>query len=206
VPPSTCPGDDEAPSGAFALSGGSGAETGYTAATNVTVQMSFSDPCSPVTVQLSNDGTTWGAPVTYDPLDPSVSWSLAPGDGTKSVSARVTDGVGNSRTLAAQSIVLDTAKPSVPGTLGRTVSCAGNQRTVTISWGVSTDTNFRGYRVYRSTDGASWSALTTSSASAVSDTTAKTLDSLRYYVVGYDKAGNESDATNVVSLAKNQCS
>jgi hypothetical protein len=32
------------------------------------------------------------------------------------------------------------------------------------------------------------------------------LDSVRFQVVGYDKAGNESAATNIVSLSKNQCS
>jgi hypothetical protein len=29
---------------------------------------------------------------------------------------------------------------------------------------------------------------------------------LRYYVTAYDKAGNESDATNTISLPRNQCS
>jgi fibronectin type 3 domain-containing protein len=77
---------------------------------------------------------------------------------------------------------------------------------VNLAWGVSNDTNFRGYRVYRSTDGVTWGALGTTSSASYSDTHKKNLDSVRYYVVGYDKAGNESNATNLVTLSKNQCS
>ena len=39
-----------------------------------------------------------------------------------------------------------------------------------------------------------------------SDTTKKSLDSARYYVVAYDKAGNESIATPIIAFTKNQCS
>ena len=95
----------------------------------------------------------------------------------------------------------------MPGTLTRTVSCSGADRTVVLSWGIATDTNFRGYRVYRSTDGVSWSVFQQVSTTTVTDATLKkSLDSVRYYVVAYDKAGNESNATNTISLAKNQCS
>jgi fibronectin type 3 domain-containing protein len=69
------------------------------------------------------------------------------------------------------------------------------------------DTNFRGYRIYRSTDGVTWSVFVQVSQTTVSDNTLKkTLDSVRYYVVAYDKAGNESNATNTIALSKNQCS
>jgi fibronectin type 3 domain-containing protein len=88
----------------------------------------------------------------------------------------------------------------------RSVSCSGTNRTVVLSWGASTDSNLRGYRLYRSTDGTTWSVLTTTTALTTSDTHKKSLDSVRFHVVGYDKAGNESAATNIVSLSKNQCS
>ena len=59
---------------------------------------------------------------------------------------------------------------------------------MSLSWGLATDTNFRGYRIYRSTDGATWSVFTQVSGTSVSDTHKKALDSVRYYAVAYDKA------------------
>lgn len=202
----TCPGDVTGPTGSFTLGGSAGAEVGYTAAANVTLTMALDDPCPSVVARFANDGGALGSDVVYDPLNAAISWSLGTGDGLKQVSGVARDGVGNEAALATQSIVLDSVAPTTPATLNRTASCAGSNRTVTLSWGISTDVNFRGYRVYRSTDGVSWSALTTVTATTASDTHSKTLDSVRYYVVGYDKAGNESSATNVVSLSKNQCS
>jgi hypothetical protein len=94
----------------------------------------------------------------------------------------------------------------VPGTLTRTVWCSSSQRTVTLSWGTSTDTNFLGYRTYKSVNGGAWTAIATTSTQTTSDTDKKSLDSVSYRVVGYDKAGNESTPTNVISLSKNKCS
>jgi prepilin-type N-terminal cleavage/methylation domain-containing protein len=205
VPPATCPGDTTAPSGSFSVAGTSAAEAGYTAALNITLTLSFADTCTPIVAKFTNDGSTYGGDVTYDPINRTVSWSLTSGDGTKTVSGRVRDGAGNDRVLNDQNIVVDTTKPTVPGSLTRTIACAGTNRTVTLHWGFATDTNLRGYRVYKSTDGATWHAFATASTLALSDTHKKSLDTVRYYVVAYDKAGNESNATNIVSLAKNQC-
>jgi hypothetical protein len=55
-------------------------------------------------------------------------------------------------------------------------------------------------------NGAAYAALATTAGTSYSDLDKKTLDSLSYKVVGYDKAGNESNPTNVISLSKNQCS
>jgi hypothetical protein len=206
VPAASCPGDTSAPTGTFTLAGGGSAEIGYTAAANVTLTLSFDDLCTPILAQFSNGGAGFGADVEYDPTNRTVSWSLASGDGTKTVHGQVRDAIGNARSLTVQSIVLDATKPTVPGTLTRLVSCSGANRTVTLQWGYSTDTNFRGFRVYRSTDGTTWSALGTVSALTTVETHKKNLDTVRYHVVGYDKAGNESNGTNIVSLAKNQCS
>lgn len=202
----SCPGDVTGPSGSFMLAGNAGAEVGFTAATNVTVMMDFDDSCVPLTARFANDGGEFGSEIPYDPNSPSLSWALGTGDGTKQVSGVVRDGAGNETSLPAQEIILDTQPPTAPDPLTRSASCHGSTRTVTLSWGFSSDTNFRGYRVYRSTDGVNWTALTTTTGNSVSDTHSKSLDSTRYKVVGYDKAGNESDATNVVSLSKNQCS
>lgn len=203
--PTTCVGDATAPTGSFTILSTSG-QQGYTSTTSVAIGMSLSDTCTPIAVQFSNDGVLYGNEVTYDASNPTASWTIESGDGTKSVWMKARDANGNTNTFSSQSIVLDTIDPSVPGSLTRTVSCSGSNRTVTLSWGTSTDAHFLGYRLYVSTNSGDWTVLGTTSLLSESHTHLKTLDSVRYYVVGYDAAGNESDGTNTVSLSKNQCS
>ncbi len=202
----SCSGDSSAPSGSFTLLSTSG-ETSYTATQTILLAMSFSDACTPIQARFTNDlGATWSDWVTYDALNPSVAWTLTTGDGTKDVDAEVRDAIGNVGSLTTPDIILDTTPPTIPGTLTRTVSCSGSTRTVTLSWGASTDPHFSGYRVYESDNGGAWVLLTPTSLLTATTTHAKTLDSVRFKVVGYDKAGNESDESNIVSLSKNQCS
>lgn len=201
-----CSGDTTAPTGGFTIGASGDAEVGFTASTNVTLNLSFTDDCTPIVANFSNDNVTFGEDVVYDPLNQNVSWALTGGDGTKTVYGKVRDGAGNETALSSQSVVLDTTAPSVPGTLIASISCSGVDRSVTLSWAASSDDNLRGYRVYRSTDNATWTVLITTSGTSASDTHKKNLDTVRYYVAAYDKAGNESDPTNTVSLAKNQCS
>ncbi len=171
------------------------------------INLALSDQCTPIQARVGNNDGSWSAWTPYDLTNPLLSWAVTAGDGTKQVNVQATDKVGNSATIATLSVIVDTTKPTVPGTLTRTVSCSGPSRTVTLSWGIATDTNFRGYRIYRSTDGVTWSVFVQVSQTTVSDNTLKkTLDSVRYYVVAYDKAGNESNATNTIALSKNQCS
>jgi hypothetical protein len=203
--PSTCSGDTSGPTGGFTILSTSGQE-GYTSSTSVGLSMTLTDTCQPISMQFSNDGITYSDPVTYDSSNPSVAWTLVAGDGTKTVRAKATDANGNVRTFSPQTVILDSIKPTVPGTLAKTVSCSGSDRTVTLSWGASTDANFSGYRIYVSTNSGAWTVLSTTSLVSETTTNKKSLDSVRYYVVGYDKAGNESDATNIASLSKNQCS
>jgi len=79
-----------------------------------------------------------------------------------------------------------------------------------LSWGASTDGegNLRGYRIYRSTDGVTWTQLATTTSLTYGDTHSKTLSSVRYFVVAYDRAGNVSASAPdpAISLGKNQCS
>jgi hypothetical protein len=213
VPPTTttlgqsaCPGDHDAPTGTATINGTSGAEAGYTAALNVTLNLALVDSCTPMQARVGNGGGTWSAWTNYDPASPQFSWTVTAGDGTKTVNVEAADHVANSAAIATMSIILDTTKPTVPDTLSRTVSCSGSDRTVNLSWGLSTDTNFRGYRIYRSTDGTTWSVLTQVAGTTAIDSNKKALDSVRYYAVAYDKAGNESNATTTIALSKNQCS
>lgn len=203
-----CAGDNTAPAGTFEpqAGSGSGSESGYTGSTSITLSFpTVADPCTPIRLRFSNGGSVYGSDINHDPANPSIGWTLSTGDGVKSIYAKIRDGVGNEKTVGPKTITLDTTRPTVPGTLSRTVSCSGNSRTVNLTWGSSTDTNFRGYRIYKRVNGAAWLELATVSSTFRADTDSKAYDSLQYYVVGYDKAGNESTPTNTVSLAKNQC-
>ena len=75
-----------------------------------------------------------------------------------------------------------------------------------MSWSASSDANLVGSRVYRSTDGVSWQIVSSTTGTTAVDTHSKTLTSVRFYVKAYDKAGNQSNATNTITLSKNQCS
>ena len=199
VPPSTC--------GSFNVSGGGGNQVGFAATTTVTVSLSLASCGSTLYVNLSNDGTTWGPDLPYDPLNPSTAWTIVGGDGTHVISGRARSGVGGTPwILPEQSIILDTTAPTTPGALTRSASCSGSNRTVSMSWGASTDTHLVGYRVYRSTDGVSWQIVVSTTGTTAGDVHSKGLASVRFYVKAYDKAGNESNATNTITLSKNQCS
>lgn len=211
-PTGSCAGDQEPPDGDFTITTATSSDgQNYTNSPDVTADFSgLSDPCSPISVSLSNDGILYGQEHAFDPLNPTVSWTLSSDDGSKSVRAKVRDNAGNEAIVGPVTLVLDTTRPSLPGSLARTVSCSGAQRTVTMSWGSSTDTNLRGYRVWKSVDNAPWVTLSTVTTTSKSDTDLKTYDSVRYVVQAYDKAGNVSEeveiATIKISLAKNQCS
>jgi Tfp pilus assembly protein FimT len=206
TPTGSCSGDTTAPTGSFTLLSTSG-ETGYTATTSIVLTMSFSDACTPIQARFTNDqGATWSDWVTYDATNPGVTWTLTSGEGSKDVDAEVRDAPGNVRSLFTPDIILDTIPPTPPGQLSRSVSCSGTSRTVTLTWGSSTDAHFSGYRVYESDNNGAWALLTSTSQLTATTMHAKGLDSVRFKVVAYDKAGNESDETNTISLAKNQCS
>lgn len=202
----SCSGDETAPTGTFTVLSGTGAATGYTASVTVTISLAPSDPCTPIQIRLSNDNVTYSSPFTYQSSSPTATWRLTDGDGSKSIWARFSDARGNTRTVGPRTVVLDSTSPTQPGTLTRTASCSGTQRTVVLSWSVASDANLLGYRVYRSIDGGEWTPVATASGTTEDDTHAKGYDSVRFRVVAYDRAGNEGPNSNEISLSKNQCS
>ncbi|HZJ27849.1 MAG TPA: type II secretion system protein [Acidimicrobiia bacterium] len=207
LPSSTTTTTTPAPCGSFSVAGSSSATSVYTATQSITLSMAFNGGCGDLIANFSNDDVTFGVDVPYDSSDPTVGWTFSSGDGNKTIYGKLRNTVGGFWTLNPQSIILDTVKPTTPGTLTRTVSCSGNTRTTALSWGVATDTNFVGYRLYRSTDGTTWQVIPpTLSGTSTSDSTSKSLASVRYYIAAYDKAGNESAPTNTITIAKNQCS
>lgn len=200
-----CPGDSTPPSGSYTLNGSSGADAGFTAAVSIASTSTLTDTCTPISFRMSNGDGVWGAWTTYDAVNPTVAWTLGSGEGAKTVQFEARDGKGNTAAFTTASITLDTTKPTTPATFTKSASCSGANRTAGFTWGMSTDANLSGYRLYRSTDGVSWATLLTVSATSASDTTKKSLDSVRYRVVGYDRAGNESNATTTIAFTKNQC-
>jgi prepilin-type N-terminal cleavage/methylation domain-containing protein len=207
--PTTVPGSCSGVqvNGSMAIGTPSGAVSGFSPSDNLTLNLVVNGSCNPLRARFSNDGATWGAWVTYTGGTQQVAWSVSSGDGLKTVYGQVGDSTGAVANMTSQSVTLDQTPPTSPGTLTYVASCQGSNRTVSLGWLASSDTNFQGYRVYRSTDGGvSWQAIATTSVQSYSDTTAKSIASTQYKVVGYDQAGNESNATNVVSFAKNQCS
>jgi hypothetical protein len=113
--------DATAPTGALTIEGGSQ----YTSALTVTLQVSGSDPLVPnyttdttddasgvAQVQFSNDNTTWSA---WEAFAANKSWTLAPGEGTKTVYGRVKDGASNVSATFSKEIYLffDSQAPNV---------------------------------------------------------------------------------------------
>ena len=77
---------------------------GFTPISDVTIRVHASDTTSAVTdVALSNDGVTW----TNRPLSTPQSWTLAPGEGTRTVWAKFRDEVGHWSAPVSDSTVVD---------------------------------------------------------------------------------------------------
>lgn len=83
----------------------------YTTSTAVTLALSATDNAGPVTqMQFSNDGVSYSAPESYTT---SKSWTLASGDGAKTVTTKFQDTAGNWSAPASASITLDTTPPAI---------------------------------------------------------------------------------------------
>lgn len=98
--------DTTAPTGSININGGST----YTKITSVTLGLSATDTGSGVVTQMqfSADGTTWTTPESYVQ---SKNWTLATGDGAKTVSVKFMDKAGNWSSVYNATITLDTTPP-----------------------------------------------------------------------------------------------
>jgi hypothetical protein len=151
------PSDPGAPTGSITIAGGST----YATATTVTLAVPATDAGSAVTqVALSNNG---GATWTYRPYAAIQSWVLPATNGTRSVSARWMDEVGNWSAVATDTIVLDTVAP-VAGAPTRSI-VAGSALTsglipVRLAWtGADATSGIDHYRVDQSTDGHAYALI-----------------------------------------------
>ena len=100
--------DSAAPSGTVTVAGGAA----VTRTTAVTLNLTATDPAPGAGVtqmRFSNDGKSFSA---YQPYAATAAWTLATGDGTKTVYAQFKDGIGNESPVVSDTITLDTTGPS----------------------------------------------------------------------------------------------
>lgn len=208
-----------APAGTISILSGSGATEGFTNSTTIQVRIEpTSEECTNLRSELSNDNVNYTEVAivsrqegdcgdqlcAWQPV--TVTWTILDGEGDKKVRGRLEDGSGKLSAVDEKTIVLDQTPPTVPTSLSpSTCEVSGEDRTVTFSWGASTDTHLLGYRLYRSINSEPWTVVATVSGTTASDTTKKTHDSVRYLVRAYDKAGNESGDSNALTYHKNSC-
>jgi Tfp pilus assembly protein PilV len=189
--------DGTGPAGSITILAGTGANQGYTAVPTVTLSLTASDPCGPVSMEFSNDGSSYSG---LEAFSTSKAWTLPSGDGLKRVWVRYADAHGN-QSVAWAEIRLDTARPSTPG--GFTLTTP-NANSVRLTWTASSDSSpgvLVGYRVYRKIGSGPFANRPPSLSAPCSTSPCRWDDSVdkkvtySFYVVAYDAAGNESAPT-----------
>jgi hypothetical protein len=181
------PPDTASPIGTLSISGGAM----FTKATTVTLSTAAIDAATGVAqVALSNDGTSW----TTRPYAPTQSWTLPSTDGTRTVYAKWRDGAGNWSPVASDTIVLDTIAPTATTPSWRLVSGSTislGRTTVRLGWtGSDATTGIGHYELAQSTDGGTWTSVSTSLTSASLDQLLAPGHTYRFRVRAIDQAGN----------------
>ena len=98
--------DTTPPSGSVNINSGAT----LTSSTNVTLTLAATDTGSSVSqMRFSNDGSAWSG---WEDYTTTRSWSLAFGDGTKTVYVQFKDGAGSASGSFTDKITLDTTPPS----------------------------------------------------------------------------------------------
>ncbi|MBI3609850.1 MAG: FG-GAP repeat protein [Nitrospirae bacterium] len=101
--------DTSVPSGSVVIAGGQA----WTKTTSVTLTLSCTDTGSGCgRMQFSNDNVTF---TTLEPYAASKAWTLASGDGLKTVYVRYADAAGNLSPSVSDTIILDTTRPVLSG-------------------------------------------------------------------------------------------
>jgi len=103
-PPKLVTVDTTAPTGALTIDGGA-----YATNDAATLTLAATDANGPLEMRLHDAGGAWGA---WQPLDPSVPWTLPGADGEKTVEVQYRDIAGNLSDVAGDAIVLDREAPT----------------------------------------------------------------------------------------------
>jgi hypothetical protein len=123
--------DPNPPAGSWTVSGGK-IINGTLSTNNKTpaLALSFIDPGGIATMSVStNGGSTWTAPASYSS---SLTASLANGDGLYTIEVKLTDIAGNTG-IYTQTVLLDTAGPTISATLSAPQQSIGYDGTANIS-------------------------------------------------------------------------
>jgi len=150
-------------SGVVTVDGGAAVTTQHQASIGVGVNPT--DAASVTAVQLSNDGVTWSAPKLYAP---TVGWTLAAGDGTRTVRVRWLDAQGRQSVSKSDSIVVDASGPII-GTVRPRVALGGRPGAtvpVRFAWSATDLSGVGSYDVQLRTGSGTWTAIATRIASA----------------------------------------
>jgi hypothetical protein len=91
--------DNTPPTGSILINGG--APT--TPSSSVTLTLSATDNCGVASMRFSNDGTTWA---DLEPYATTKNWTLASGEGTRTVYVYFKDGAGNASGIYSDSITV----------------------------------------------------------------------------------------------------
>jgi hypothetical protein len=141
--------DTTAPSGSILVDGGAT----YATSTAVSLGLSASDGLSGMdAMRFSNNGSSWSS---WESYGASKSWTLSPGDGTKTVYVQYRDNAGNVSGSFSDNIILDTTAPT--GSIAIDGGAAyANSTSVSLDLSASDPTS--GVDAMRfSNDGSSWS-------------------------------------------------
>jgi hypothetical protein len=203
------------------LLAGAGSQPGYLNTTSVQVRIQGRHPsCTEMWLFLANktSASDCSDPSGYvqvlkfaasDPPPPvTASWTIPSGDGPKAICAAVQNNGLRAGPAWGVNVVLDQTLPTAPASFQQPADqceIVGNDRIATFTWSASSDSNLIGYRLYRSVESAAYTVVGQTSALTLTDSSLKSYSSVRYLVRAYDKAGNHSADSAVVSYAKNKC-
>jgi len=150
--------DTTPPTGSISINGGAVYSTGL----SVTLTLDAADPGSGVSqMRFSNDGSTWSSWQTYAT---TANWSLAAGDGLKTIYAQFMDGAGNVSGSFTATTTLDTTPPTGSISInGGAAYCTALAVALTLG---ASDAGSGVSQMRFSNDGSSWSGWQAFSASA----------------------------------------
>ncbi len=143
--------EDTPPTGSVAVNGGDA----RTASADVTLSLTYDDgDGSGVSgMRFSNDGATWSA---WRKPAAAASWTLAGGDGHRTVRAQFRDKAGNVSAVADDYIAVDTTAPT-GGIVINNGQSATQDPNVTLALAWDDGAGFGVSRMRFSNDGATWS-------------------------------------------------
>jgi alpha-tubulin suppressor-like RCC1 family protein len=161
---------------------------------NVTLYFSATDN-SAIQMKYSTDPLFAGT--TYSAYADSVGFTLPTGDGSKRVYVKFKDYYGNETDTYSDVIQLDTTAPTKPASLfiqDISNSATGEMRTF-VNWGKNSDTDWLGYKIYKSTDGTNFNlsqTINNINTNYILDTGVTNAVTYTYKITAIDDLLNES--------------